>query len=415
MADPILKLGNDFWAVRGGSESDRGAALAYNDQNSQYKSIPILHKRLGGGSYLDRDGLIKYAGMHEPRVDFLNNSKGHLLLEPSSTNLLDYSEEFESWVSGGSHVTANQTTAPDGKTTADELTKNNNFDQIQNSASVSSGNVYVFSLFVKKKTTSYITMRAASGGNDIRKYINLDTNETGSSGGNNTGFTSLTIEDYPNGWKRISMKFSTGGTTLDCNLYAGQAGNTTYDGEIYIWGAMVEQNSFQTSYIPTDSYVVTRTNDDPIRSANEYILEGCNTEGVLFIECSLFTNSGENNYFSIGDTTGTRDSVELHFRSESNRIRGIIYSNNSVSVNISTYAFDKTNNNKIAFKYKENDFAIWINGTEAITSSSGSAPLKISNIQFADANVGNDWYGKCKQVLVFNEALSDSELQALTS
>jgi hypothetical protein len=413
MADPILKLGNDVWAVRGGSESDRGAALAYNDQNSQYKSIPILHKRLGGGSYVDRDGLIKYAGMHEPRVDFLNNSKGHLLLEPSSTNLLDYSEDFDNW--SGGLATANQAISPDGNLTADKLTKTSAFSAQSNSFTGTSGNNYVFSVFVKVDTGTNITLRQASGSNDVRRYFQLSDETSGQAGGNQTGFVSEGIEKYPNGWYRVHTICTSNSTAISVNLYAGRAGSTTYDGEIYIWGAMVEQKSFQTSYIPTDSYVVTRTNDDPIRSANEYILEGCNTEGVLFIECSLFTNSGENNYFSIGDTTGTRDSVELHFRSESNRIRGIIYSNNSVTVNISTYAFDKTNNNKIAFKYKENDFAIWINGTEAITSSSGSAPLKISNIQFADANVGNDWYGKCKQVLVFNEALSDSELQALTS
>ncbi len=52
---------------------------------------------------------------------------------------------------------------------------------------------------------------------------------------------------------------------------------------------------------------------------------------------------------------------------------------------------------------------------EAVTASSGAAPLKLSNLQFADANNSNDWYGKCKQVLVFNEALSDSELATLTS
>lgn len=415
MADPILKFGNDFWAVRGGSDIDRGAALAYDDQNSEYKSIPIAHKRLGGGSYVDRDGLIKYAGMHEPRVDFLNNSKGHLLLEPSSTNLLDYSEEFDNWLSSH-HVTANQTTAPDGQTTADELTKNGSFDQIQNSASVSSGNVYVFSLFVKKKTTSYITMRAASGGNDIRKYINLDTNETGSSGGNQTGFTSLTIEDYPNGWKRISMKFSTGGTTLDCNLYAGQSGNTTYDGEIYIWGAMVEQNSVQTSYIPTDSYVVSRTNDDSIRSANEYILEGCNTEGVLYLEMAALFNDLTQRRITISDGTYT-NRIVVGYNSVSNRIFYFVITGGST---IASGGYDGaaiTDFNKVAIKWKANDFALWVNGAERHTDTSGgvysSGTLNV--FRYANAVGSQEFYGKIKETKIFDTALSDSELQALTS
>ena len=32
-----------------------------------------------------------------PRIDFTNDTKGHLLLEPSRTNLITYSEDFSGW------------------------------------------------------------------------------------------------------------------------------------------------------------------------------------------------------------------------------------------------------------------------------------------------------------------------------
>jgi hypothetical protein len=36
-------------------------------------------------------------------------------------------------------------------------------------------------------------------------------------------------------------------------------------------------------------------------------------------------------------------------------------------------------------------------------------------LRFEDPNLVNEFYGKCKALAVFNEALSDTELQNLTS
>ena len=70
--------------------------------------------------------------------------------------------------------------------------------------------------------------------------------------------------------------------------------------------------------------------------------------------------------------------------------------------------------NKIAFKYKVDDFSLFINGTKIGTDTSGSVPIGLDELSFDD-NDGVIFYGKCKQLMVFNEALSDSELTTLTS
>ena len=71
-------------------------------------------------------------------------------------------------------------------------------------------------------------------------------------------------------------------------------------------------------------------------------------------------------------------------------------------------------NNKIALKYKANDFALWINGTEIATDNSGIAPTGLSQVAFSGASGANAFYGKAKSVMVFKEALTDLELAKLT-
>ena len=71
--------------------------------------------------------------------------------------------------------------------------------------------------------------------------------------------------------------------------------------------------------------------------------------------------------------------------------------------------------NKIAIKYKENDFALWINGVEVDTDTSGITPVAISSLQFDRGDSFINFYGKVRNVQVFTEALSDAELISLTT
>ena len=73
--------------------------------------------------------------------------------------------------------------------------------------------------------------------------------------------------------------------------------------------------------------------------------------------------------------------------------------------------------NKIALKWKLNDFAIWVNGVEVSTNNSNiTFPANTLNkINFSN-ELGTTFRfeGKCKALAVFNEALSDDELNNLT-
>ena len=86
-----LKLGNGQWAT------GKDTILAYNDLNSNYKPLPFSFSRDTSATVVNKDGLIETVGSGEPRIDFKDNTKGALLLEPSRSNINDYSEDVSEW------------------------------------------------------------------------------------------------------------------------------------------------------------------------------------------------------------------------------------------------------------------------------------------------------------------------------
>ena len=73
--------------------------------------------------------------------------------------------------------------------------------------------------------------------------------------------------------------------------------------------------------------------------------------------------------------------------------------------------------NKVAFRYKANDFAAYVNGVKVITDTSGStfSGTTLSSFSFIQPDGTSAFNGTVKQVLFFKTGLSDSDLAALTA
>ena len=295
-----------------------------------------------------------------PRIDFTDNTDGHLLLEPQSTNLLTYSEDFTNW------------TKLNGGTGSLPVVTSN----------TSSSNPLTVSLYVK----------STGSGND---NFNLYTGAL-----NVSDLKTATSE-----WQRFDY------TADGSSMYIINSGDT-YASDIYIWGAQSEALSHSTSYIPTNGSTVTR-DADTCTDAGEAI-DFNSEEGVLYAEISSFKNGG------IGDRTisisdgSTQNAIQLFLHNTANRINFRLRSGGSLDVNISDFTFEQNQINKIACKYKSGDYALWINGEERATSTSSSLPSGLSVLAFNDGSL-YDFYGKVKAIRVYKEALSDTDLQNLTS
>ena len=72
--------------------------------------------------------------------------------------------------------------------------------------------------------------------------------------------------------------------------------------------------------------------------------------------------------------------------------------------------------NKVAFSYKENDFKLFLNGTKVGSDTSGGVPSGLDRLNLADSNgTTNSFIGKVRELQVFTEALTDEQLQKLTT
>ena len=133
---------------------------------------------------------------------------------------------------------------------------------------------------------------------------------------------------------------------------------------------------------------------------------------MLYAEIAALADDGLRKYISLSDGTTSND-VRLYFDTNG-YISALSKVGGSTQVFIQSNAYTQTDFNKVAFKYKVNDFALWINGVEVATDNSGNTNTanSLDELNFNGNNL--DFYGKVKALAVFNEALSDDELNNLT-
>ena len=339
----------------------------------------------------------------------------HHILEPQRTNLVQYSEEFNNsyWLKALTSVTANQVISPDGSQTADMLIKNADYGSLYKTGiSATSGSNYTFSVFVKKGTTDFLSLRQASGSNDVRKQFDLNTGAvTNGLAGNQTGFVSSNFEEYSNGWYRLSITCTSNGTSITISIYSGKVGESTFNGNSYIWGAMLEQGSYPTSYIKSNSgSATTRLAETASGSGSAATFN--DSEGVFMAEISALANDGTFRVFGLSNGS-TSNRIVFYYSSTTNNIQLLITAGGVVQSELSIIVNDVKTFKKIAIKYKLNDVALWVNGFELKTDTSATMPSGLNELAFDDAIGGDKFYGNTKQLQYFDT--TDIDLEELTS
>ena len=418
-----LNLGDGKWATK------EGSLLAYNSENNNYKPLPFTFDRASSATRVNKDGLIETVGADQPRIDYLNDSNGALKLEPSRTNLVTYSEDFSQsdWTKGNSSIESDTLISPSGILNGSTLTDNaaNTIHRLRDSLSLSASTDYGLSIFAKKGTLSNIQLALinTANSNTASRVFDLENGALGESITVGGTLQDSKITDYGNGWYRCEITAQLGSTpnTYQITLAPQSSGNSTtgnqvtYDGDgngnVYLWGAQLEEGSYSTSYIPTQGSAVTRLADVCKNSGNDQVINS--TEGVLYAEISALANDLTERRITISDGT-TSNRVAIEYTLSSNQIKGRVVSSSTTSANMNFTASSIVDFSKIAISYKQNEFNLWINGTKVATDTSGSVPIGLNELAF-DNGAGNDKFnGNVKDVRVYNTALTDQELAALT-
>ena len=340
-----------------------------------------------------------------PRINY-ENGIGHLLLEGQSTNNLSYSENFATnWVTYVSTIsTDNSILSPDGETNGTLVSKNGqSYARIEKGSLALASSTYTFSVFAKKGLTNWVKLRI-DGTSAVEVSFDLENGVVGS----NTGATTATTEDYGNGWYRCTIVFINSVTI--CRLYVadndGGWGNTNA-ASAYFWGAQLEQGNI-SSYIPTNGSAVTRAAETCNNAGNADLFD---SEGVLYAEIAALADDGARRRIYLSDNTSS-NRVMISYDTGSNAFRCFVIAAGVQSFDIKVSVTSILDFHKIAIRFKENDFSLWIDGEQLATGTSGSEPTGLNDLSF-DALGAFNFYGKTKMVAVF-PYLSDDELECLT-
>lgn len=400
----------------------------------------FTHSRGSTATRVNKDGLIESVASNVPRLDYPLTSGvvgdcPNLLLEPSRTNLITYSEDFTQWTNTGSETTdtANAATSPDGSLNSTKLQEADSsfgYHRLSKSITASSGTDYSLSFFAKKGTKSFVQLLLINTSNSeaASKVFDLQNGTVGETIVNGSAtLTNSKIEDFGNGWFRCTIvaQLSTTPNTFRINLANAATGNTSSlgmvqytgdsNGNIFIWGAQLEEASFITSYIPTSGSTVTRSADASKDSGSASLINS--EEGVLFAEIAHLNNGDDHRRITLSDGTSS-NVVRISFTSTTNKIFAIVFNNGSNQCVLTATGVDITNLNKIAISYKVNEFKLFVNGSQiGSTDTSGTtfSAGTLTELAFDNGGGGNLFIGKCKQLIVFNETLTDAELTTLTT
>ena len=217
-------------------------AFHLNFQGARRLDPRVSFTRSSTATYVDEDGIVKTAEANQARFMYdpdTGESLG-LLIEEARTNYLFYSNMLQGWAFGtpGDAFTASSgsqlSTNPDGSSPAYHYVPSTNagrhrYNRIVTVPTLNTN--YVVSLFVKRVTAGNVS--------NLNRYIELEvtgsfngnipgTGHTGSVGGSDVTFDLQTftiepntekhngyvggakIEQYPNGWYRLSYIFNPG-------------------------------------------------------------------------------------------------------------------------------------------------------------------------------------------------------------
>ena len=399
----IQNIGNGFYQLSSVLASLTNATISYAIYTSN-GSVFITSAQMVKGDKL-KDYLKTTDRLDIPRIDYTNGEPS-ILLEPSRTNNIIQSTNFNGWNLSNVAISSNAIASPEGI---------NNASKIYPTSTTTAAYAYLSvtgqttSIYAKKGERNWIMIYG--GFSDTNAYFNLDKGEFGTvkSQVQNYNFIS-----YPNDWYRINITYTSNATQVrvynvdgDNNLTSTPNGT---DG-IYIYGAQNEAGSYATSLIHTSGSAVTRSADAANNAGNSDLFN--DSEGVLYAQIKALSNDGTFRQLTISDSS-TSDRVSIDFTSTDNQIRSFCSSGGGTVANMSNTVSNAIEFNKVAVKYKLNDYALYINGSEVATDTSGAAPIGLQELAFDNGGSSNDFYGNVKMIAVFKEALSDTELEKLT-
>ena len=356
-----------------------------------------------------------------------------LLIEGSSTNAISYSDSLSNWNEARLTVSDNSAVGPTGSLNASLLTPTSaNGTHSTNLSSVATnvtGTVTVSGYF---KAAGYDYVTLGIGDTTTTQFahalFNLSTGAyVANNVSGNSSYVSSSTESVGNGWWRLVATFSTteanekfviSPASSGTPSYNANWGVPTYAGDDYsgvlATGLQGEVGkSFASSLITSNSgSETTRAVDSASMATAEFGYTGGPV--TIVAETEAGAGLGDNpRLFNLNDGSDTtRLMLYKNNASADNTVAWTAYYGTSGMGTLS----GSNNSSKVAVSVDTNDFAATSDTGALLTNASGSQH------SFTHLYLGSNYNGTAhhlnghvKRVALYNEALSDTNLQALTS
>ena len=393
----------------------------------------ITFTRASSATYTDASGFIQTAAVNAPRWDYKAGVLQGLLIEEQRTNVMFPSSGFAAnWFPNLMTVTPGQAGAPDGSATFTRFAETAGTGAHYNLAGIPSqpANAQItFSVYARAQENRYLQFSFDdTTSNIIFATFDLQTGTVSGpltvQGSGTAG--SATIQSIGGGTYRCSISGSIPTAVNRIILVMANSGNmgwlASYAGNpangLLVFGVQIEQGAFPTSYIPTTAASVTRAQDQCLISAANMTPWFAPPGGSWFAEFVYFDPAPNNSrLIGPGVTPAGSGPSPLHITPPAVRagqydgISGMTAAN-GLPVNVI---------NKMASTWVVGQAKLCGNAGAIATSATLTAGYGVFTAQgikiftVADPGTVDNTSGYIRRVQYWNRALSDAEMQTVTT
>jgi len=410
-----------------------------SNSGSIFSQLPIdgtgdfTYIRPGSASFIGSDGNIQFATSHSARI--LNYYSGSgtcpaFLIEPSAQNLALQSQDFSNaiWLAQNSAtVNTNTAASPTGAVNADTINLAAVVDSnINQTITVANSTTYTISCFYKNIALTAgdtFRMRFDNGADAPNNFVAAALIDlalgtatytlTGTSGTGFLGTATGRIENYGNGWYRVSVTFTVGSAGgVQGNFEVGYV-NAATARSFYAWGAQLEVGSVPTSYIPTTTAAVTRGADVVSKTAVSTLIG--QTEGTIYVD-AFIPKIASVFVVAIGSSGGIGEAVYLEVASNLDLRARIRSASTAVDLTISAANWS-AGLNKAAFTYGSGNCSLVLNGGSPVTGTVTFVPTCDRVVLGSRVDVPGtlSLTNRIRPIALYPNRLTNAQLQALTT
>lgn len=336
-----------------------------------------------------------------------------LLIEESRTNLLLRSQDMTNaaWTKGVVTATKNQIGLDGTANSACLLTVTSGVPSYVSATNgvLSNSTTYTRYAIAKAGTTPNLIFEFADSGALSNTTFNLNTNAIG---GTTAG---AKITDLGNGVKLCERTWTTRATGVQfaSNYYIDTYGTASGNNNLTLYHAQLEVGAFATSIIPTAATAVTRAADSAVTTGTNFSSWYNQSAGTFVVEALAGYSNSTQVLLSLDD--GTNSNKIVVYRLANGTVIAEWFVGGVTQAALFSLNVASGNLFKIAFSWRTNDFAMSINGSAAVTDTSGTIPT-VASMRIG-GNTGNisPWNATIRRQTYYPMVANPSQLQALAS